>query len=472
MGMKFRYLELTMILVITACSNSNDQPANPSDAGDIVNPTVISTSVSIPQADTLPTSQPEPAKELEVTNGSVVYSKKHVIVNAANQWLAPGGFLSGAIFTAAGQDKVLAEIKQKKGKSNLNMSGPDILLKTAEVFTTGAYNLSSQGTQYIIHALGPDFGGSPYNTNIDLGYKALRNTYKNVYTEMDRLNKEQGVTSIGIIPISSGVYAGASNKTTLYTIMIEETLNAMQSYPALQPELYLFGKDEFPKVKALLPSTVERMTKSVALSSGAALNGISSAVSHLALMSIPYHHNVSGNSLTQGIAHTLGPIRFIGSLTQGNHDSLADTMVGASFGKSVLGIGLETGYRNNELRHYAVKAKSLYAISSKVSFGSSIGYMYENMRSTFSNGIRQFLNRFDVPVEQYIRKGIMTEAAIKYQSDVGIDTKITADAGLRTVYYKDMSAVLFAQISLNMKGMQSSAFIAKHEFGFNIGLNN
>lgn len=96
---------ILLVLMIVGCNTETKR--SDTEDGD-----VVSTSVSIPsppehiihEADepgTPPTIVLSPAKELEITQGSVVDSKKHVIVNAANQWLAPGGALSGAIFSAA-----------------------------------------------------------------------------------------------------------------------------------------------------------------------------------------------------------------------------------------------------------------------------------------------------------------------------------------------------------------------------------
>ncbi len=63
---------LLISLLLSACgtSNTTDVPNKPED-GD-----TTSTSVSVPS---VPTKTP--SKELEATKGSVVYSKKHVIVN-------------------------------------------------------------------------------------------------------------------------------------------------------------------------------------------------------------------------------------------------------------------------------------------------------------------------------------------------------------------------------------------------------
>ena len=446
---------LCLSLFLSACgTNNNSNVNNTPEDGD-----TPSSSVSIP-----PVSTKAPAKELEITNGSVVYSKKHVIVNAANQWLAPGGVLSGAIFGAAGADKVLADIASAHdGISNKEMMGTP-LLKTAEVFTTSSYDLSKQGTEYIIHALGPDFSIAPYIGNMEQGYTDLRKTYKNIYAEMDRLNKRDNVTSLGIVPISSGAFAGAANLTKLYQIMIDETLVAMQKYPALQPELYLFGKSEYDAVKAVLKSAVARMASSSALSAG-----VVSQASKLALLDAPVHVAHVGTLNFQGIATSLGSLRIMGGVLEGANERLIQLMVGKMNCGSFLGCEFETGYRDQELSHYTIKATGVIQISDSLKLISGAGYTYENIESDLSLNVRNFLNINSVDFE---RKGVVCDVLVQHRKSFFPTVSVTTNIGIRSGYIGKTVISPLIHIACNVEGFSVSAFMSQYESGIRFDLNS
>jgi O-acetyl-ADP-ribose deacetylase (regulator of RNase III) len=185
-------------------------------------------------------------RQLTSVKQSVVQSGLDVIVNAANPYVQDGGGVTGAIFKEAGRSALSNEIQQLK---------PDIQstpLNASEVLTTQAHGLNKHGTKFIIHAVGPNFNLSDYNQNLPRGYEALKNTYKNMYREMDKLQKTHSVTTIGVVPISSSIYAGNAPKDRLYKIMVDETLEAMAKYPLIKPVLYLFDQKEYDKVNEIL----------------------------------------------------------------------------------------------------------------------------------------------------------------------------------------------------------------------------
>ena len=440
---------LLISLLLSGCgtSNTTDVTNKPEDSD------TTSTSVSVP-----PVLPKAPAKELEITKGSVVDSKKHVIVNAANKWLAPGGVLSGAIFGAAGSDKVLAEIASKHGGvSNKEMEGTP-LLETSKVFTTAAYDLSKNGTQYIIHALGPDFREIP-SSNMELGYTDLRQTYKNVYAEMDRLNKEHQVTTIGIIPISAGVFAGKADKTKLYEIMVEETLSALQTFPALQSELYLFTKDEYDAVKKVLPLVVSKLTPPSMLSSG-----VGTSLSKLALMeSSTYQAQVCSDAV-KGAAVSLGSVRIMGSIVENPTDKKTQLIVGHTYKNSFLGCEFETAYRNQEHAYFSVKATSAMQISDSLKLSGGIGYMRENMALSLSQNVRNFLN---LDNKDYERHGVVCDVMAQHQVNLSSTISFTTNMGIKAGYMGEALISPFVHVSCNIEGLGVAAVMSQQEIGFN-----
>lgn len=104
------------------------------------------------------------------------------IINAANTALKMGGGVCGAIFSAAGADKLQEECDHI-GKCNVG-----------EAVITNAYSLPSR---YIIHTVGPIWHGGNYGEA-----QLLRNCYINSLT----LARQHECKSIAFPLISSGIY--------------------------------------------------------------------------------------------------------------------------------------------------------------------------------------------------------------------------------------------------------------------------
>ena len=104
------------------------------------------------------------------------------IVNAANTGLAPGGGVCGAIFAAAGYEKLDAECK-RIGHCD-----------TGKAVITNGYDLPAR---YIIHTPGPVYRRER-NDNAGLLYSCYRSSLE--------LAKEHKLTSIAFPLISSGIY--------------------------------------------------------------------------------------------------------------------------------------------------------------------------------------------------------------------------------------------------------------------------
>lgn len=118
---------------------------------------------------------------IEVHIGDIVKIDADAIVNAANERLAPGGGVCGAIFRAAGAG--LAEECQALGGC-----------PTGEARITGGYNLPAR---WIVHAVGPVWhGGGEGEAEL------LADCYHNALA----IAAERGMDSIAFPAISTGIF--------------------------------------------------------------------------------------------------------------------------------------------------------------------------------------------------------------------------------------------------------------------------
>ncbi|MGI6730804.1 MAG: macro domain-containing protein [Anaerovoracaceae bacterium] len=119
---------------------------------------------------------------LEIIRNDITKMKVDVIVNAANSRLEQGGGVCGAIFAAAGADKLREECR-KIG-----------YCATGNVVMTEGYDLP---TKKIIHAVGPIWSGGQHNEEELL---------TSCYTKALKLAHENNLTSIAFPLISSGIF--------------------------------------------------------------------------------------------------------------------------------------------------------------------------------------------------------------------------------------------------------------------------
>ena len=108
------------------------------------------------------------------------------IVNAANERLAAGSGVCGAIFAAAGHAELGAACAAIGG------------CPTGSAVATPAFGLGAHGVRHVIHAVGPVYGAhSPEEAD-----RLLASAYRSVLAVADGL----GVERVAVPAISTGIY--------------------------------------------------------------------------------------------------------------------------------------------------------------------------------------------------------------------------------------------------------------------------
>ena len=121
---------------------------------------------------------------IEVIEGDITTVPADAIVNAANSELRAGGGVCGAIFRAAGVEK-LAQVCDELGQC-----------PTGSAVITPAFDI--QTAKHIIHAVGPVYAShSPAEA---------RRLLRSAYASALRLGAEHGCASIALPAISTGIY--------------------------------------------------------------------------------------------------------------------------------------------------------------------------------------------------------------------------------------------------------------------------
>ena len=134
-----------------------------------------------------------PKTKLIIEQGDITHSKVKAIVNAANEQLAGGAGVCGAIFKAAGA-------QQLQTACNKNAATNTVRCPTGDAKITSSYALKSRGIDYIIHAVGPDCRIITDETMQD---DLLQKTYNNSLVLADQNN----INSLAFPFISSAIYA-------------------------------------------------------------------------------------------------------------------------------------------------------------------------------------------------------------------------------------------------------------------------
>lgn len=124
---------------------------------------------------------------LQLTLGNIVHQQVDAIVNAANEQLAGGGGVDGAIHNACGWNALQVELRERYPKG----------CPTGSAVITGAGALAANGVKHIIHAVGPMWWD---------GERGEREQLASAYEACLALARDHRCRSMAFPSISTGVY--------------------------------------------------------------------------------------------------------------------------------------------------------------------------------------------------------------------------------------------------------------------------
>ena len=156
--------------------------------------------------------------DIRIQNISITDLATDAIVNAANEGLWAGGGVCGAIFRAAGHDR-LQEACNKIGHCD-----------TGSAVITPGFRLKAK---YVIHAVGPVWrGGNDHEPELLYGayYRALE------------LAKENNCASIGFPLISAGIFGYPLEKA--WEVAIKACRDFLAAHPDYDIEIVFAVLDE------------------------------------------------------------------------------------------------------------------------------------------------------------------------------------------------------------------------------------
>lgn len=167
--------------------------------------------------------------KFEIVVGNIADIKVDAIVNAANERLAEGSGVCGAIFAKAGP--ALAEEIRNEFEDGC---------ETGDAITTQAHGLDAK---YIIHAVAPIWGGMIGDR------EALANAYIAIFREA----QYWGIKSVAIPSLGTGAYGWNLEEATV--IAKRAIINGLKHYPLLEKISFSCFNDEAAKLYGRLFET-------------------------------------------------------------------------------------------------------------------------------------------------------------------------------------------------------------------------
>ena len=122
---------------------------------------------------------------LAATIGDITRVSADAIVNAANEWLAGGGGVDGAIHRAGGP-AIMADLEARYGRSRRCPTGSAVLSAAGDL-----------PARWVVHAVGPIWRGGAAGEPAQLD---------SAYRTAFRLADEAGARTIALPAISAGIY--------------------------------------------------------------------------------------------------------------------------------------------------------------------------------------------------------------------------------------------------------------------------
>ena len=167
---------------------------------------------------------------IELELGDITTISVDAIVNAANQALAGGGGVDGAIHRAAGPE-IKAELRERyRG------------CPTGSAVITGAGRLEEHGVKWIVHAVGPIWRGG------GLGEAEL---LRSAYERSVHLADQAGARSVAFPAISAGIYGyPVGQAASIALTAVRDGL--ARAHNAERAVFVLFGPDTFEAFRRAL----------------------------------------------------------------------------------------------------------------------------------------------------------------------------------------------------------------------------
>jgi len=166
---------------------------------------------------------------IDIVEGDITALPLDAIVNAANEALAPGGGVCGAIHRAAGPE--LASACAELGGC-----------ETGEAKITPGFGLPAR---HVIHTVGPVWGGGERGEG-----KLLAACYRNSLT----VAHKHGLASIAFPAISTGIYGFPPDRAAF--IAARTVREVLPDTPSVERVVFCcFGRDSYELHEAALAAT-------------------------------------------------------------------------------------------------------------------------------------------------------------------------------------------------------------------------
>lgn len=161
-----------------------------------------------------------------IVRNDIAHVRADVLVNAANERLAAGGGVCGAIFEGAGASRMAAACA-RTGRC-----------PTGSAVTTPGFDLPCR---WVVHAVGPIWRGGTHGER-----ELLRSCYRSVFAEVERL----GADSVAFPLISAGIFGYPAREAL--DVARAETSAFLDDHPDVEVTLVVFTRDVVAQGVALL----------------------------------------------------------------------------------------------------------------------------------------------------------------------------------------------------------------------------